>query len=1461
MSDTNLISKKSYTSKDFNTIYPELLDLVKKLTYKWDPSISNESDPGVILIKLNALIADKCNYNSDKNVLETFPMTVTQESNARQLYEQLGYYMHWYESALSTVYISMNAPTLGYSDTDYCEIPPFTTVSDDEGNIVYTLLGTSGMYTPTQSNKVYFNNSSVAFDAIQGIPVIYDINGNTTITTANLDDDNRIYFSNNDIAQNGIFICNVGEGNYLDWKRLDNLHIESLNKTIYRFGVLPNSEICYLEFPEDAENIFREGIEITYIKTLADDGVIPAFYLEKFFSSPTVKVSTGDTITLDTSNTVLSNISSSVGGKNKESVSEAYRGYKTVVGTFNTLVTLRDYINAAINSGLCSNNFITDRTDDIQNQYSIVSNIDNTSTIISNIEKDSLGNNKLNAFNLKLYLLQYVAEPIDSAVKYLKTFSLQTDSELDLFKKYIEDQKSISHDYVSLETPSSTQSHFCLFKNKYPLTVRIIPKYSLSSTESENVAENVRKSIYKTYNAKLVDFGKGVNLSDIRSTIIDADNRISDASVYSIEYKTYAIYWNGEKFREVALDSEESTLVDISSTSYISRVTPVDGFAIKQFIKEYDSDEVYYKDYVVSHSGSYYICDDDAISGSWTSSYWSEIEDYVPNTLYDIDQPVFYKSSVYRLIANDADPSSGGTAGMSYFVPEHWQRVEANYINEYTWKYLSFRYTNSTWQIRESVDDDYVDLDENINNYFEYEGVLSDGDVVVIEVSPSNQFKNEIYVKSILAGKTPLFIEDTSFDYDINHGLNGAGVSSPIDNIEKIKTNVDINITNVNNEYLLRENESLQFFAPNLIDSTTYSNYTKYDGNITADIPSGTNYELRPGEYIGLYWKDSERDEAIYQYCVYGEGNIICPSFTLSAQSPATNSLGVAPTTVLWNRKINVSRSGDTQYMSSSVLTEDMTSELSSIIESNVNSYLSGSKKLIAKSINQVKLSEGMRMYWALNNSIDNSFTLFNDASSIREYNPSLSYDKGDFAAYTTNGDAQIWECLVDNTTGAWDQSKWTLSEYSQRILNSGEYVFYMNNDLTVFNILGAGTRIIRANDYSKWSVDVVSLETINNFGASSLVDFWFYPSVGVDVLLQEQQFYNISNGSTVKLTNNNNDAFDITFTSDTVTDLSNFTISYATVSEPVSSDFVNLPGIDTTNSNKGTWSCRSSLYINSGPGKEQILLSNQSVEVFQKTSNNRITIDGADFISTSPANYPVVMQFASEVNTQSMSGDIYVTTLDNNGDIVYNKLYVYSTYSNTDGVKYSSFGGASIYFTPTAGVAQTVSFTFSAPEVEDFNGYLLQLYNPYAEDIVSLTATLNGAQIADFASGNTQFKNSGTYYLDLGKLNTSTTSQVVITATFASNAKKVITISHLFKYKVADEIVDSGKYNIYDYLIKNVFDIDHLYDYTYTPASGKTFMYNPLLPENFFESDHIFNKFTIPQADLNNFIVTVPQR
>jgi len=71
------ISKMSYTHKDFASIYPDMLDLAKELTNKWDPSLSNESDPGVVLLKEGAFISDHNNYNIDKNILEAFLPSAT----------------------------------------------------------------------------------------------------------------------------------------------------------------------------------------------------------------------------------------------------------------------------------------------------------------------------------------------------------------------------------------------------------------------------------------------------------------------------------------------------------------------------------------------------------------------------------------------------------------------------------------------------------------------------------------------------------------------------------------------------------------------------------------------------------------------------------------------------------------------------------------------------------------------------------------------------------------------------------------------------------------------------------------------------------------------------------------------------------------------------------------------------------------------------------------------------------------------------------------------------------------------------------------------------------------------------------------------------------------------------------------------------------------------------------------
>ena len=127
------IANNSYLKKDFYQIYPEILDIVSKITERWDPASSNESDPGVVLLKLLAFIADKNNYNIDKNILECFMPSCTQTESMRKLCEMLGYEMQYYNSATTTVTFMYQGSSL--KEGDQIKIPQFTVITNEDKDI------------------------------------------------------------------------------------------------------------------------------------------------------------------------------------------------------------------------------------------------------------------------------------------------------------------------------------------------------------------------------------------------------------------------------------------------------------------------------------------------------------------------------------------------------------------------------------------------------------------------------------------------------------------------------------------------------------------------------------------------------------------------------------------------------------------------------------------------------------------------------------------------------------------------------------------------------------------------------------------------------------------------------------------------------------------------------------------------------------------------------------------------------------------------------------------------------------------------------------------------------------------------------------------------------------------------------------------------------------------------------
>lgn len=1337
---TNPIQSISYTSKDFETVYPEILDLVKELTYKWDPSLSNESDPGVILIKLLAIFEDKCNYNIDKNILECFPLSVTQETNARQLFEQLGYYMGWYKSATTDITLKW-IDTENLSEKSYI-IPAFTMVTDSDSGVVYSLIGPSdgllqGEFNVSSQN-LSCNGEEISFRAIQGVAVNYEISGETLITTQNLDSNNRLYFPTTDIAENGIFIHNYGFANYNSWKKKDNLLVEELGNTYYKFGVSTDGKTCYLEFPTDAEEIFKNGIYITYMKTLGESGNVGLGVIEKFYNDLAAYQSDDETKTqvLNTSNVRIRNISSSGDGEDKERISDAYSGYKKTIGTFSTLVTLRDYTNAINNSNLVSNGFVCDRTNDIQTTYKVSALVNDltqpqvvveSAPVLRSVVPLAGGSPvtgysyepTLSAFSLKLYLLRYVNDPT-SQENFNKTFDMLSNDELENVKSYIEDDKLISHDYVDLIPPSADSSHFCYFKNKYPLNCRVVTQYKLTEAQAKEVVTNIKKSLFKNLNSSQLDFGEDLDIDYVINAITSADDRIKNVTLDNIEYTTYAVYYDGENFQEVIVSKESEEKVTYvykpSGTNKVTLTIDYDTFINKVGNTNYNEVEFTY-------------------NGAWTPA----LKDYGITT----------------------------------------------------------------------------------------NGDVVSGDTFTARISLNQQFRDEIYTKSCLAGVTQFYVKDEEFDYKLNQIAQ-----EQIDkNITELRGIVDINVegsgTTESTGYKLRTNESIQFYAPNLVDSTKYSDYVKYQCILNSDsktITANCDYELQSNEYVIFYWKEEDSSSSQYSYYCYGKGNIIKPSFNLSKN----NEDDVWCTNLSFR---NISTTSNEKLVANSSYLNEMIETQNEKVSALTKSthVLSGTKNICIRTINQLDLNTSdYRCYWITN-------TTEEDSNGNKRY------------------------ILFDDN-----------AEDLERILNTGEYLIYSNAALTSFAVLGSGTKLTRNSiNTSKWYVEAIDADEILENGTSALTNNWYTLSSGSILNVVENQFITLNPGCVLymkALVDNGKwkatySDTNVTITSDSASSLklSDFLVSY-TNSDEEGSERVYINDI-VLDKNVG-WEAKSMLNVYMSPTVGMRLLSGQKIEYKYEVDDSELidTIEGANL---SNSIYPVCLM-SSEILSNNSSDFLSTVTYDDYLNKSYPSLYRYKE-CITDGnasYRYTDEGSVIIDIpADSTGSGHTISFKFGLPggvttEDGQFQGkYILKMING-SDSSQYLDIKLDGVALHSMYDVSiVDFYNAGSYYLYL-EMDEALTEHTLSVTMKGNKRATTVSLQNPYKYIKPSYVNEDNEtvtmtttqFNKFDSLLSK-WDINHVFNYT-NEISEDNAIARPLLAKEFNNTAHVFNLYTICQFD-----------
>ena len=564
----------SYTNKDFRTIWPELLELVTDLTDKWDPNNSNEADPGVALLKLKAFIADKLNYNIDKNTLEAFPSSVTQRGNAQKLYDTLGYQLNWYKSAITDVYFKFidsqdSQDNLASKDKDLFvtfTVPRFAQIKNASGNIVYTVLESISLDNRNVTKTEY------PVKAIEGPVESFTINGSDIIQINNLDSNYRLYFTESMIAQNGIFINNVGTSDF--WEESFNLESTQLGKKVFKFGVLPTTNQCYIEFPQDAAELFDQGINIHYIISSGSNGNIKAGELQTFAQEypDAGKDDSGASYSLNTYIKV-NNPAGASNGTDPEDLESAYNNFQKTINTFSTLVTLQDYNNAIYKEGAVSNCVVTDRTNDFNYTYRIKSKTNLGEITVPMISP----NMSMNAFNLGLYVLDKVPNVSDLA-SYKNTFKTSYESATEA-KESIEEYKSVQHDW--LDTQSDNLLAY-LFKNLMIISGQILTRTKVSTTEASDILKRIREKLYTTYQSRNLTFGSEIAYDDIIDTIMSADERIKTVILNDIDYATNVLYSNNSSYDilnfsdgDIIVDALNNLQLEIITRSILAGITPL----------------------------------------------------------------------------------------------------------------------------------------------------------------------------------------------------------------------------------------------------------------------------------------------------------------------------------------------------------------------------------------------------------------------------------------------------------------------------------------------------------------------------------------------------------------------------------------------------------------------------------------------------------------------------------------------------------------------------------------------------------------------------------------------------------------------------------------------------------------------------------------------------------------------
>ena len=579
-------SKLSVTSRDYQSIYDELIEAIPVLTKRWNST--DEADPGIALVKLMAMLGDMLSYNHDKAVLELYPSSVMQRKNALQVFKLAGYKMRWYRSAVCDLAIQ----NIGENPAI---LPRYTVFTNGDKSVSYVYTGKDMELESNNSLK----GRIYTVELTEGVPVtpsrskplasgfgtenwhdIYDYNVlHSDIVNS------RIYLNDNNVDELSIrLIDNDGD----EWTQVDNIEALMMNGKYFELTV-DEDDRAYIKLCSDWDTITNTKLKfkLFYIISSGADGGILDNVIDTVSGIWDQLAYTNSDYTnfVDvSSNMMLQNYRSTL-GYDPETADEAREEFAKYVGTYDTLITTGDFTKATkrlngVSNCICTDVFTDYNTELANNQINVyitrTSDYENyTDDAYKAYILTSLEELKMMPISMSVYLDD---EVIDNTVLayYLDGNEYQRIVELEEVK---EEPTSATESFLSIVIDEDNVSRFSIVSWDEDITVYRLKSGTIQDGDSRfqnmevicTIPNRATDYYYWSPTGKIY-LKEPVTIDVAQDLLVKINNYLTTTfNVASMEYNTPLRYI--DVINEITGIDSSIQYVDMDSLSYSVPVT------------------------------------------------------------------------------------------------------------------------------------------------------------------------------------------------------------------------------------------------------------------------------------------------------------------------------------------------------------------------------------------------------------------------------------------------------------------------------------------------------------------------------------------------------------------------------------------------------------------------------------------------------------------------------------------------------------------------------------------------------------------------------------------------------------------------------------------------------------------------------------------------------------------------